>query len=540
MINKQTTLSLNGPILSFTQQPQSVSVCDGQSATFVGIATAFFPTQVPSNPALNDGTLVYRWNVEGFGALTDGIFQGITVVGSSTPTLFLFNLKSPTNNRLRLYLEVDYVPSAYSQPSGSTVTVGTARSTGNAVNEILRSNIITITVFPSISITQQPSSQTVAQTKTATFNTLGSVTDTSIGNISYRWQLNGNDLTDSSTVSGSSTPSLSISLPNISNNQIRARLTHPTACNSPLFTNSVNFNVVSSREIINYELVNDGDTSFSSGSQNIFGNPFTFFANPTIPSRSLVIYAPEKSIRTRITLAGASGVARGSVLGGEGGISVFEYTLKQNVEYTVKLGSTSTPTGGANGGGGGAFLYEKARLIAVCGGGGGAGISNRGGFGGGIGISGENGLGANGGIGGRFIASGQLPTTSGFDNSGSNGGQTSGCTIGDYWRSVGFTPCQDIGFVQWRDGFGRITTSSTSSILRGYKPGIAYRNNGGDGFGNQGGGGSGAYGGNAAIANGSGGGGGSGYTDGSINLISTELGGNKSVNAYITIELLNN
>ena len=537
MINKQTTLGLNGPILSFTQQPQSLSVCNGQSATLVGIATAFFPTQVPNNPAVNDGTLGYRWNIEGYGPLTDGIFQGFTIVGSATTTLSLINLASPTNNGLRLYLDVDYVPSAYSQPVGSAVTAETTRSTANAINEILSSGIVIVNVSPSLSVAQQPSSQTVAQTRTATFNTLGSLTDISQGGISYRWQLNGSDLTDSSTVVGSSTPTLSISLPNISNNLVRARLTHPTSCDSPVFTNSVNFNVVASREIINYELVNDGDTSFSSGSQNIFDSAFTFFANPSISSRALVIYAPEKSIRTRITLAGASGVARGSVLGGEGGISVFEFTLKQNVEYTVKLGSTSFPTGGANGGGGAAFLYEKARLIAVCGGGGGAGTSNRGGFGGGIRLSGENGLGANSGVGGRFIATGQLPTTTGFDNSGFTGGQVSGCTIGNYWRTVGFTPCQDVGFVQWRDGDGRITTSSTASILRGYKPGTGFRNNGGDGSGNQGGGGAGAYGGNAAIANGSGGGGGSGYTDGSINIISTQLGGNKSTNSYITIEL---
>ena len=54
-------------------------------------------------------------------------------------------------------------------------------------------------------------------------------------------------------------------------------------------------------------------------------------------------------------------------------------TLKQNTEYTVKLGIHSNlgggPRGGNNGGGGLAVIYEKARVIAVCGGGGGAGAA---------------------------------------------------------------------------------------------------------------------------------------------------------------------
>jgi predicted secreted protein len=42
MIGKQTTLDLNGPILSFTTQPIDVTVDNAGIATFVGIATATF------------------------------------------------------------------------------------------------------------------------------------------------------------------------------------------------------------------------------------------------------------------------------------------------------------------------------------------------------------------------------------------------------------------------------------------------------------------------------------------------------------------
>jgi hypothetical protein len=644
MIGKQTSLDLNGPILSFTTQPQSVGVCDSGSATFVGIATAFFPTQDPPNPASNTGTLLYQWYAEGFGPLTDGTFQGATITGSGTTTLTITNAKSPTANGLGFYVDVDYVPSAYSQPVGSAVTVGTGRSTGNAVNEVLNSNSATLTVFPVLSVATQPTDQTAASTRSAIFTTLGALTDTTQGNISYRWQLNGNDLSDSTTVIGSGTTSLSVSLPLIpidtqvthftnvsltwspgsiisnitatdvplyrsyiidfntsvssativtflkqgagegaafptlevqeftrlsstryrlrfggqvpgffaysfcrgftiqatpdtSNNTVRARLSHPTSCNSPIFTNTVNFNIVNAREIINFESVNDSGGFIGSGSINLFDNPTTFTADLNNLERSLVIYPSEKNIRVRITLAAAAGASRGS-RGGAGGLSVFEYVLRQNIEYVFKLGAATAPTGGSNGGGGAAYLYEKARLIAVCGGGGGSGTSGRGGDGGGIGVGGEFGQGRNSGAGGRRVDNGALPTGSGSLASGSSGGQVSGCTIGRYYRNIGFSPCQDVGQQQWRAAKDGTITRQTAVIQRGYKQGLGYRNNGGNGSGNQGGGGSGAYGGNAATADGSGGGGGSGYTDGSVNVINTQLGGNSSTNAYAKIEAI--
>ena len=647
MIGKQTTLDLNGPILSFTTQPQSVSVCDGGSATFVGIATAFFPTQDPPNPASNTGTLLYQWYADGFGPLTDGTFQGASITGSGTTTLTITNATSPTANALRLFVDVDYVPSAYSQPVGSAVTVGTGRSTGNALNEILNSDTATLTVFPVLSVAQQPISQIAAQTRTTIFTTLGALTDTTQGNILYRWQLNGNDLSDSATVIGSGTTSLSVSLPNIINsvvpiisgstrfylinfsvpvdtasiptfdrigaagnsqptltivefvrissqqyrlrfavtgdnfcrnftiqatpsfsqpilqnntvthitvsgggatisidwspgtttNTVRARLSHPTACNSPIFTNTVNFNGVAARQIINFESVNDDGGFIGSGSMDLSNNPTTFIADLNNSERSLVIYPSEKDIRVRITLAAGAGASRGS-RGGEGGLSVFEYVLRQNIEYVLKLGAATAPTGGANGGGGAAYLYEKARIIAACGGGGGSGTVSRGGDGGGIGVGGEFGQGRNGGAGGRRVDNGALPTGSGSLASGSSGGQVSGCTIGRYYASIGFSPCQDVGQQQWRAAKTGAITAQTAVIQRGYKQGLGFRNNGGDGSGNQGGGGSGAYGGNAAVADGSGGGGGSGYTDGSINVINTQLGGNSSTSAFAKIEAI--
>jgi hypothetical protein len=813
MISKQTSLDLNGPILSFIQQPQSVTlscedVLSGARASFTGLATAIFPQQTPENPATNTGIISYRWYDQN-GPLFDDPppegGDGSTIVGANTNTLTLFENTIQRN----VFLRTTYIPSAYSQPTGSAVEVGTARSTGRSIPDFVDSNIAELKLNPGILLTSEPLDQTSAETRDSIFSVTALATDGS--NLSYQWQLNdvnledatdetvsstptsttltitdnlggstivnfrdvssysnfitgrtytlvanndievdltstgagggssiergvaggrggisrgrftfianqqyrlivggrgvnggaggfggggnggggsgrggggggytglfinsvtqansiiiaggggggANDpaaggaggglnggnggnccsrggggatqsgpgtggrggggplqggagaggggggyfggaagnpfngccadgaggggsgyihptlLTNTSTTAGSGssedgtfkidlvsasrqvivnasgtrTPNLTIRTDTVGLNQVKCIISHPTACNSPIITRTANFTVVAARDIINFESVLDNGTFLSSGSTNLFNNQITFSADPNNVTRSLVIYPPERDIRVRITLAAGAGQPRGA-RGGEGGLSVFEYIFRQNTEYVFKLGAATQPTGGTNGGGGAAFLYEKARLIAVCGGGGGSGTSGRGGDGGGIGVGGEFGSGRNSGAGGARVADGQLPTATGFfpgggtnpppNRTATTGGQVSGCTIGDHYRLLGFSPCQDVGQRQWT-GSGGIVATQTAVIQRGYKAGLGYRNNGGNGSGNQGGAGSGAYGGNAATSDGSGGGGGSGYTDGSIILLSTRLGGNNSTNAFATIQSL--
>ena len=234
-------------------------------------------------------------------------------------------------------------------------------------------------------------------------------------------------------------------------------------------------------------------------------------------------------------------------------------TLKQNTEYTVKLGVNSYqgggPRGGINGGGGLAVIYEKARVLAVCGGGGGAGTGGRGGDGGGCNVAGENGLSSTAN-GGAFIGVDQLPvrgmTQAGrtgdrdFDNADAGSGRLSGCTIGGWYNDQGKAPCEDVGtgvaFINNAGGVMSDTTStSTGPITRGYKAGQGHRNNGGAGNGNGGGGGAGARGGEGTGGNG-GGGGASGYYSSQVELLSsttlpngTRLGGNADV-AFICVE----
>ena len=544
---KQTTLDLNGPILGFSTNPQDVTVNNAGIATFIGIASAYFISQNPTNIfASNTGIVTHRWYAAGIGALSDGTNTTLkaTLSGTATTTLTVSSVTSPTTSGIQFFVSADYIPSAYQ--TSSPITAGTGRSTGNAINEILFSNTATLTVRPLISVVTNPTSASVTLNVRANFSAGGSSSDGT--SVSYRWQLNNDDIFDSSNISGSGTSNLSVSLPSVSSNTVRAKISHPTASNSPIFTNSTNFIVVNPRSILNVE---------DMGSVDIFEN-FDIANGPIIqggnrnPGSNYTVHAPERDIRVRITLQGAAGKDRDGFKGGQGGVSVYEYTFEKNVEYVFKMGGDPFPIGGLNGGGGVTQMYRKSVLVAGVGGGGGSGGGTfntrpdqgvgKGGDGGGIGFAGESGGGAGtrGGNGGRFASPGEyLP---GYFSSGSNGGQASSCMRGDTIISLtGISACNDFPGLTQAKNDNNNTIQNTAFINRGYKPGPpnGYRNNGGDGFRNEGGGGSGAYGGNAAPpGSGSGGGGGSGYTNGSIVLINSQLGGNTSAQGFITIQLI--
>tara|TARA_B100001142_G_scaffold47981_1_gene44908 strand:+ start:711 stop:1187 length:477 start_codon:yes stop_codon:yes gene_type:complete len=153
---RQTILDLNGPVLGFTSHPVSTTVTGINSAQFSGFATATFPVQIPANPSGNTGSISYQWYNSKYGALSDGTLQEATLTGTGTTILVIENAVSNELDQTEFYLTVDYIPSAYVQPSTSPVTVGTARSTPNAVNDNLTSNSGILTVNPTLSITQQP------------------------------------------------------------------------------------------------------------------------------------------------------------------------------------------------------------------------------------------------------------------------------------------------------------------------------------------------------------------------------------------------
>ena len=243
-----TTLDINGPFLRFTDEPAAATVNDGGSVTISGTAVAEFkhnPSTIPGERVTNTGEIKYQWYIDGVAAVdaTDRIS------GSQTNEITISNLVSPTDNSKSVFLRATYEGSAYQSESGA-ITAGIARSTGNGVNEPLDTSAVVITVNPTISITTQPVDATAAQGLDATFTVVATTSDGS--DVSYQWNKDGVALLDSDTVSGSLTPTLSISGADIGTSDITVTISHPTAGNSPLISDTAVFTVVSSRDIVSY------------------------------------------------------------------------------------------------------------------------------------------------------------------------------------------------------------------------------------------------------------------------------------------------
>lgn len=165
-----TKLDLNGPTLSFIQNPVGVSTIHTGSATFVGIATVGF-TSV-TNP-VNSGTIAYQWYEVGAGKVSNGT----NVTGAATTTLTLSDLRTPGDDGREFFLEAKYIASS---------------ETGNAVNSPINSGIATVDVFPLIITTEQPRNITTIPNLQQTFKVEA---EASAGRfttgLEYQWFING-------------------------------------------------------------------------------------------------------------------------------------------------------------------------------------------------------------------------------------------------------------------------------------------------------------------------------------------------------------
>ena len=545
-----TTLDLNGPFLRFTSTPESVTVNAGESVTLSGLATAEFkhnPTTIPGERVTNTGEIAYQWYIDGIAA--EDVSGKIS--GSQTNEITIQDLQNPSETGKSIFLRASYTASAYQSESGA-ITAGIARSTGKASNENQRldsnaAGSVIVTVNPTISITTQPTESTVAQGQDATFTVVASASDGS--DVSYQWSQDGVALSDNDDVSGSTSPTLTISSTTIGDSTITVTVSHPTAGNSPITSDDATLTIVDARQMLTVEQLDYGQTTALADpvTYNLFERkdqglgPVRLEKLPG--ARSFVVHPPEKDIKLKITMAGPAGGSRHGFTGGEGGLSSFTFTLPKDEELTLKVGPNY---GDGNGAGGAvAIIYYKASVLVTCGGGGGAGRNGDGGDGGGIGLNGAAGRGSNPGAGAVTFEDGTAPIGGEWQGNGSGppaagnrspiGGRVSGCTIGGYYRRLGTPPCSDVGVVKARTAAGPEITDS-EVILRGYKAGLGYRNNAGIGNGDNGGGGAGFVGGNASTNRG-GGGGGAGYSSGVVELLSTQLGGNSSTDGYFDIEL---
>ena len=488
--NTPTTIDLNGPILSFLEQPVGITTIES-TASFTGIVT--------STP-VGTGHLSYQWYEVGVGAVGSA---STAEVGIGT-TLTVTGLVDPDDSGRQFYLESSYVASAY---GSSPITAGTARSTGNALNAPLNSDTVTLGIAPTISITTQPGIATVVTDANASFGIAATVTDGTINNLTYRWQEDGSDLSDSTTVAGSATTSLTISSATVGVSTIRCVVSHPSASNSPLNSNTVDFNVVlpTARKILYIEEFDVNATLHSTQEVDLVDGDLEIIPDQTgiaVTSnwnRIYSIYAPEDDVSVKITLEAAAGEdATGQLSAAEeGGTSTFNLTLEQGQEYVANLGAAIWPSGGfapndTNGaGGGGSFFYRGGELLVACGGGSGGSSSGTptAGSGGGIG--------ANPTLTNEGVYAGNTTNFSDAINN-TTGGRVSACTIGDFWQTQGIAPCASIGsttFFTGKDG-QKTANFNNSTVIRGYKAGLNYQFNAGNGIGAGAGGGGGALGGN--------------------------------------------
>ena len=410
MFNKQTTLDLDGPKLGFSTDPQDLTVNAGTAATFVAIGTATFPSNIPAKFATNTGIVTYRWYVDDIAVTddpdTDG-FDGVNFLGTGTTTLQIFN----NTTTKTVYCEADYIPSAYGLP-GVAVTVGSARSTGHAISEPVRSASATLSLNPKLSIDTQPVDRIVAVGVAATFGVDASLTDGSAEGFSYQWQINDSDVSDGELEVGVTRTAT-------------AKLTYTQGGNST----EVDFDEISTLTLTvgTYDITVDNDL--------------------TADLRAL-------------GAGGGSSVQR-DVAGGAGGLSVGRFTFLKGTTYKLVCGDAGVRvdsgdlnggggigdqigSGGGGGGGGYTGLFvgsiSQANAVIIAGGGGGGSNdpANGGNGGGDRGAAGANAPGRGGEAGTQSAGGGAgSVSSSGTAGSALQGGPGAGGGGGGYFGGGG-------------------------------------------------------------------------------------------------------
>ena len=528
--DKQVDLDLNGPILSFTTNPTGVGSTGvlsggtgGGTVSLTGIATATFPTS-----ANDAGSIAYQWYEQGIGPLSDST----NVTGTATTTLTLSNLITPDDNNRKFFLEADYVPSYY--------------VTGNAINEPLNSGIGTVTVDSLITITAQPSDVSALSGQDAAF--IIDAESTGDDDLTFQWQLDGSDVTDGTvtkssvitTVSGATTNTLVLNSDDSGiTYTVNCVVSSATASNSPITSNEVTYTPqnVATFSIVSIEEISPNTSTASTSEVDLNNGEHTFTIAESSSSDDDVVqlysfFAKEKDLDVEMDLFGGGT----NSVGGEGGYSRVRFTMVQNQEFVIAglVDSINAP-----------FVYRRGSLMVCVGEGGKGGVVGKsGGDGGGVGIAGGNGFGITGsGVGGNLISDGQLTLNGTFGSSvtastvypgdtqagNNNGGQTIRCTKGVYWAQQGVAACDDIAAEtvaatsKFRLSDGTEVTNS-AEIVRGYKAGYNIIQTAGKGI-TAFRGGNGATGGEGGGGNDAGGGGGSGYSDGTVTIVSTRLGG---------------
>ena len=481
-------LDLNGPILSFSEQPTSVSSSTvGDTKTFTATAAAAFPASQTSRNT-NTGTLTYQWYTRPIGI--DGPWTAVSnesrindngtttvISGATTNTLSIASVQYAEDDEQEYKVRATYNASAY----------GSGNLSPNAWNNPLDSNSASLSVTPVLSIVTQPA-EANGTTETQTLFVVSATSDDAnlIATITYQWQLQTNssgswgDIANSDVITGATTNRLTIRTIE-GTHKIRCIVSHTISEPSPITSDDVTFTVENPRLVLMRQDVDGGGYNPVTGeyfapyvtpptTTNINSNSIHYEGALHITgsqlrkerdvdqwikgSQQVFVWAPEQDLDVMVEMAGAGGGRvrdYGDIQVGYGGWGVFRMTLKQNQEYTFKIGCSGEKNqrqawgprgGGISGdpttggpGGGGCYMYEGNSLVAVIGGGGGAGRGGAGGDGSQFRGTGQKGFGRFGGEGGRQgYYSGRQQSRFSPDR---RGGGTTGCSYIDVGNGSG-------------------------------------------------------------------------------------------------------
>jgi len=173
-----TQLKLNGPILSFSSNPESTRESLTGFATFTGIATANYPS---GSGDVVGGAISFRWFLAGTEVLDINVdpTSNASIVSFGNISTCTFNNSSFVDNGKSVVCRADYQP---------------ADGEANAIVDPLDSLPATLNVFPEIVISTQPKDVLTGAGINAVFDVDAEIIPSNNEIISYQWQMDGSDI----------------------------------------------------------------------------------------------------------------------------------------------------------------------------------------------------------------------------------------------------------------------------------------------------------------------------------------------------------
>ena len=414
-----TSLDVNGPYIRIDTQPVATTLDHNGNAVFTIAASTYYLTgdeaeigdidtlesdavaptdvsldnQTPGVPhtAKNDGFISYQWyeidaNSTPIGAVTK-LTDSAVYTGTTTNTLTVRNVQSPGTHLNQYYCILDYIPN---------LTSG-QYDTGNAVNDTVTSDTVTLNVRPYLIITEQPVSTTTRfNPESGTVRTTAILSDTRSPWENYKLQfqwwekntINVGDLPNIRLIDGDYPITLSTSktVESVSNLIQTSTITESVSdgvvkrVGIPTETTEVNFTISGaaggSGGNVRLSAVGGSGGAGRVGDFKFTSNEIQRIRNAGAPTEYILSSGSK----------GNDGQQGSEITLADGGLGGLSYDLSadtiENDSIFGGKGGSSGPGGVAGSGGGGgagaAILRGNNEWMAVAGGGGGGGGASRG------------------------------------------------------------------------------------------------------------------------------------------------------------------